>query len=161
MTWRYNTKLHEQKKRKMELRCFEKSWLLNDVDMLWYSMIFCLEPTVREQLDEKDFRYYYGIFFERTILKLLDHSYIQRTFATIRRHFGNGIWRDALQSKILRTWMSIGTNYFLNKFLETKIDKRARKINYIIIRACSSKNIAARHFTYYCMLLSLSNKPSF
>ena len=100
-------------------------------------------------------------FFRKNILKLLDHSYIQRTFATIRRHFGNGIWRDALQSKILRTWMSIGTNYFLNKFLETKIDKRARKINYIIIRACSSKNIAARHFTYYCMLLSLSNKPSF
>ena len=25
--------------------------------------IFCLEPTVREQLDENDFRPYYGIFF--------------------------------------------------------------------------------------------------
>ena len=47
--------------------------------------IFCLEPTVREQLDESDFRHYYGIFFKVTILKLLDHSYVQRSFATIRR----------------------------------------------------------------------------
>ena len=36
-----------------------------------------------------------------------------------------------------------------------------RKIMYIIICACSSKNIAPRHFIYYCMLLLLSNKPSF
>ena len=36
--------------------------------------IFCLEPTIREQLDENDFRHYYGIFLESTILKLLDRS---------------------------------------------------------------------------------------
>ena len=30
--------------------------------------IFCLEPTLREQLDENNFRHYYGIFFESTIL---------------------------------------------------------------------------------------------
>ena len=51
--------------------------------------IFCLEPTVTEQLDENDFRHYYGIFFESTIPKLLDHSYVQGSFAT--RHFDNGI----------------------------------------------------------------------
>ena len=73
--------------------------------MPWYSvfwfLFFCLEPTVREQLLENDFRHYYGIFFESTILKLLDYSYVQISFATIKRHFGNGIWDDALQMKIL------------------------------------------------------------
>ena len=44
--------------------------------------IFCLEPTVTEQLDENNFCDYYGIFFESTILKLLDHSYGQSSFAT-------------------------------------------------------------------------------
>ena len=41
--------------------------------------IFCLEPKVTEQLDENDFHHYYGIFFESTILKVLDHSYLQST----------------------------------------------------------------------------------
>ena len=52
--------------------------------------IFCLEPTVKEQLDENDFRHYYGIFFVSTILKLLDHSFVQSSFAAITRHFDNG-----------------------------------------------------------------------
>ena len=62
--------------------------------MPWYFVFpfsFCLEPTVTEQLDENDFRHYYGIFFESTILKLLDHSYVQSFFATITKHFDNGI----------------------------------------------------------------------
>ena len=52
---------------------------------------FCLEPKIREQLDESDFHHYYGIVFESTILKLLDHSHAQSYFATVRRYFGNGI----------------------------------------------------------------------
>ena len=85
--------------------------------------IFCLEPTIREQLDENDFRHYYGIFLESTILKLLDHSYVQNSFATIRRHLSNGIWTETLQLKILRTRISIGTNYFLKNFLKRKSAK--------------------------------------
>ena len=34
--------------------------------------IFCLEPTVRQELDENDIYHCYGIFFESTILKLLE-----------------------------------------------------------------------------------------
>ena len=30
-----------------------------------FIFIFCLEPTVREQLDENDFRHYYGICFRK------------------------------------------------------------------------------------------------
>ena len=33
--------------------------------------IFCLELTVREQLDENDFRHCYDIFSESVILKIL------------------------------------------------------------------------------------------
>ena len=47
-------------------------------------------------MDENNFRQYYGIFFESTILKLLDHSYVQSPFATITRYFDNGIWNDTL-----------------------------------------------------------------
>ena len=56
-----------------------------------FIFIFCLEPPVREQLDENDFCHYYSVFFESTILKLLDHSYVQIYFATITRHFDKGI----------------------------------------------------------------------
>ena len=48
-------------------------------------------------MDENNFRHYYGIFFESSILKLLDHSYVQSPFATIRRYFDNGISNDTLQ----------------------------------------------------------------
>ena len=126
-----------------------------------FIFIFCLEPTVREQPDENDSRSYYGVYFESTILKLIDHSYVQSSLARITRHFDNGIWNDALQLKIFWSWISIWTKYFLSKFVEMKFDERVWKIIYMTIWACSSKNIAPRHFTYYWMLLFLSNKPSF
>ena len=53
--------------------------------------IFCLETTVREQLDENDSRHYCGNFFKSTIRKLLDHNYVQSSFAKIIRHFDNSI----------------------------------------------------------------------
>ena len=98
--------------------------------------------------------------FQSTIRKLLDDSYVQSSFPTIRTYFDNRIWNDAIQLNILRTWISIGTNYFLSKVLKMKIDKIARKIMYILTRACSMENIAPRNFTYYCVLLFLLSKPS-
>ena len=92
--------------------------------------IFCLEPTVGKQLDENDFRQYYGIFFESTILKLLDHSYDQSSFATIIRHFDNGIWNDTLRLKILPTWITIWVYFFLSKYLYTKIGEGASKLSF-------------------------------
>ena len=62
--------------------------------------IFCSEPTVKEQLDENNFRHGYVIFPESTILKLLDQ---QSSFATITRLFHDCIWKDTLQLKVLRT----------------------------------------------------------
>ena len=48
-----------------------------DTMIFWvFIFIFCWEPTVREQLNKNDFCHYYGNFFESTVLKLLDHSYV-------------------------------------------------------------------------------------
>ena len=56
--------------------------------------IFCLERTVTEQLDENNFRHYYGIFFKSAIMKLFDHSYVQSFFATITKHLiYHNCWR--------------------------------------------------------------------
>ena len=120
-------------------------------------MYFLFRTNGKITTDENDFRHYYSIF-QSIILKLLYHSYVQSSFVTIRMHFDNSIWNYTLQLKILRTWISVGTNYFLSNFLEIKIDESAWKIIYTIIRAGSSKNIAPWHFTYCCMLLFLSNK---
>ena len=100
-------------------------------------------------------------FFRKYHSETTWSSHVQSSFATITRHFDNGIWNDTLQLKILRTWITIWTDFSLSKYLQTKIGEDAwTHIIYTIIRACSSKNIAPRHFTYYCMLLFLSNKPS-
>ena len=56
---------------------------------------------------------------------------------------------------------TIWTNFFLEKIsLKENCEGAWKIIIHTIIRACSSKNIAPRHFTYYCMLVFLSNKPS-
>ena len=51
--------------------------------------IFLFRTNGKRTIDESDLRHYYGHFFESTILKLLDHSYVQSSFATFRRHFDN------------------------------------------------------------------------
>ena len=65
--------------------------------------------------------------------------------------------------KILGTWINIRANSFLAiKYHEAKMGEGAWEvISWRKIRACSSKKIATRHFTYYYILLFLTNKPSF
>ena len=56
----------------------------------------------------------------------------------------------------LRTWINIRVNSLLDKYDETKMGEAALEIiSCTKIRACSLKNIALRHFTYYCILLFL------
>ena len=108
-------------------------------------------------MNENNFRHFYGIFFKSTILNLLDHmsEFIRNNFETLWQRY----LEDTLQLKILRTWINVGTNYSLSKFLETKIDESAWKIIYRIFRACSSKNISLRHFTYYYLLFLTFDVP--
>ena len=58
-----------------------------------FIFIFSLEPTVREQLDENDFRHYYGIFFRKyhseTILshfKVLSQQLRNTLITAFERH---------------------------------------------------------------------------
>ena len=127
-------------------------------DMIFCFHFFCLGPTVREQLDENNLRHYHGNFFESIVLRLLDHSYLRRSFAIIIRHFDNSIWKiwisafygNGSTKMLILSWANI---------FKTKIDKGSwRIIIYAEIRACSPKNIPPRHFTYYCMLPLFSNK---
>ena len=53
------------------------------------------------------------ILFENSILKLLDHSYVQSYFSRITRHIENNILKDTLQLNNLRTWINIGAKYFI------------------------------------------------
>ena len=71
--------------------------------MIFSVLIFSLrlDPTVREQVDENNFRYYYGIFLESTNLNLLDHisKFFRNNYKTLwQRHL-----KGTLQLKILRT----------------------------------------------------------
>ena len=70
---------------------------------------------IREELDENNFRHYYGIFFGSTISKLLDQNNVQSSFATITRHLDNDIWTDILQLKICRHGSL--TNFFFSKYI--------------------------------------------
>ena len=101
--------------------------------------VLCLEPTVREQLDESNFPHCYGIFWKYHS-ETTWSSYVLSSSATIARHFENGIWNDTLQLKILRTRITIWTNFF--SWVNILKRKSAKIIIYTIIRACSSKNIA-------------------
>ena len=70
--------------------------------------------------------------------------------------------KDTLQLKILRKWINIHVNFFLGKYHEMKMGEGAMElISCTKIRACSLKNIAPGHFTYYRIVFCLLNKTSF
>ena len=63
----------------------------------------------------------------------------------------------------ITAWINIRANFFLGiKYYETKMVEGAWEvISWTKIGAYFSKNIASRYFTFYCILLFPSNKPSF
>ena len=85
----------------------------------------------REQMDENDFRRCYSDFFSKMsfwkyFITAMFKVFLNSYEAPWQRHL-----KEALQLKILRTWINIAVE------------------------------AAARHLVYYCILLFLSNKPSF
>ena len=156
-TWRYNSKIHEPIKKKMKLPCFELRWILKGVRMPWNCFYFHF-------LFRTDGKRKSGWERLPSLLWYFIRKYqSETTWSQLCLKFFYNNWEafGRQQLKILQTWIDIGTNHFLSKFLETKIDESVWKIIYIITRTCSSKNITPRHFTCCFMLLFLSNKPSF
>ena len=82
--------------------------------------------------------------------KLLDISCFKSYEAHWQQHL-----KDTLQLKILRTWIDIHVNFFLGKYHEVKMGEGALEIiSCTKIWACSLKDFAPRHFTYYCIFQS-------
>ena len=115
------------------------------VKMAWYStcslLLLLFRTSVKKgHLDENDFRYCYGnFFFESSILKVLDHSYVQSSFSRIKWHIENSIVKDTLQLNDLRTWINIRAKSFIKT--SVNIDESAWKnISCTKIQACTLKD---------------------
>ena len=126
-----------------------------------FIFIFCLEPTEREQLDENDFRHYYGNFSEAPFWKYL----ITAMFKVLSKQLRGTLTTAFERHMTVKNFTDMDHHrcqLFLDLTSLKKIDKSTWKIFiYTRIWAYSWKNIGSRHFTYYCMLLFCSNKPSF
>ena len=96
-----------------------------------FIFIFCLEPTVREQLDEDDFRHYHDNFFESTILELDDYSYVQSSFPKITIHFDNGSWKTPYTWRFYRYGSSqVLIHSWVNIFKQTST-KMPEKLSFL------------------------------
>ena len=117
---------------------------------------------IKEHLDKNDFRHGYGNYFKSAVLKitwfqLRSKFFLNNYEAHWQRHL-----KDTLHLKILRTWINIHANSFFGKYHEIKMGEGALG-NYQFHKNSSLflKKIAPGQFNYYCILLCLSNKPSF
>ena len=132
-------------------------------------MVFCFifyflfkSNGKKEHLDENNSRHGYGNYVKSAALKVswfqLCSTFFLNNYETHwQRHL-----KDISQLKILPTWINIQANSFLGTCHEMKMGEGARDIiNCTKIRVYSLKNIAPGHFTYYRIVLCLSNKPSF
>ena len=105
---------------------------------------------------QNHFRHDYGNYFKNAILKVIDIScfqsspQLQGTLTTaFERHLTVENFTDMDQ-------LNIRVDSLLDKYDETKMGEGALEIiSCTKIRACSLKNIASRHFTYYYILLLL------
>ena len=130
--WLFLTKLHDPKRRKIRLPCFELRWLLNGMNMPWHSVFSFLfflfrNNVIREQLDENDFRRCYVFFPKVLFRKYLITAMFKVLYQQSRVNLTTAFERH------------LTTEYFMDIGVK----------------------LAPRHLTYYCMLLFLSNKPSF
>ena len=130
--------------------------------VVWYFMFsflfFCLEPPVRKKTWMRTVSITVMVISKVLFWKLLDHSYVQSFFSAIMRHTDNDIWKTP------HSWRFYGhgSTYVLFLSWANIIQQKSTEVSgkFRKIRAYPSKNIAPRHFTYYCILLFLSNKPS-
>ena len=123
---------------------------------------FCLEAMVKKNTSMRTISITVMMIFQ----KCWSESYLISAMFKVLPQQLRGTLTTAFERYFtvedLRTWINIHTNSFLNKYHEMKMGEGAVEIiSCTNIRACSLKNIASGHFTSYCILLCLSNKPSF
>ena len=69
----------------------------------------------KEHLDENDFHHAYGDYFENAILKVTWYRLCLKFFLSNYETGWQKHLKDTLQLKILRTWINICANSFLDK----------------------------------------------
>ena len=116
-------------------------WSCHDISYFHFYLFVFKTNGKKEDLDENNFCYCYGNFFESAALKV---SYLITTMFKVFSRQLRGTFRDTLQLKILRKWTNIGVNSSLVKnIMKQKLAKVPRKQSDAdTIQVCPSKNIA-------------------
>ena len=113
------------------------------------------------QLDERDFRLYYGNFFWKYLSERYLVAAIFKLLSTITRHIGNSILKDTLLLKILWTWVYVHANSFIKTSVNIMKGKSTKKPGKLSV-AQKSKPVIWRSLQYhFYMLRFLPNKPRF
>ena len=149
----------------VKLSCHQGTWTgcLNGVTPceFIYLFIFCLEAMLKRTHVWKWFSSRLWKLFQNCHSESYLISAIFKVLNNCEVHW-QGYLKYILQLNVLRTWINIRINSFLDKYDETKIGEGVLEIiSCTKIRPCSLKNIAPRHFTYYCIIFFLWNKLSF
>ena len=128
---------------------------------LFFLILFYLEATVKEHLDENKFRHSYGYDFKKvSFWKLLDISCFQGSQQLW------GTWTTTFETH-LTGWRfyRYGSTYVLILSWINILKRKWAKMPWKLLVAQKSEPVLwrtfARHFTYYYILLFLWNKPSF
>ena len=130
--WLLLTKLHDPNRRKMRLPCFELRWLLNGMNMPWHSVFS-----------------FSSFLFRNVIREQLDENDFRRCYV---------FFFEIIIRKYLITAMFKVLYQKLRSNLTTAFERHLTTECFMDIGV----KLAPKHLTYhYCMLLFLSNKPSF
>ena len=94
----------------------------------WHSvfsfLFFCLEATVKRTIAGRErFCHGYGNYIQNAILKVAWYQLFSK-FLTTKSHIDN----DTLTLKILRKWINIRVNCFLDKYDKAKMSEGALEI---------------------------------
>ena len=120
---------------------------------------FFLEATVKKNTWMRTISVMVMVIISKVLFwKLLDFSYVQCFFSKITRHIDNGIWKIFNDS-----WRFYGhgsTYKLILSWVNTMKWKRV-KVPWKLSVAQKSDPILWRTLHYYCIVLCLSNKPSF
>ena len=129
-------KLHNSNKRKVGLPRFEKTWILNGMEMPWYSVFsflffFCLEATLGKDTWMRATSATAMVIFSRVLFrKLLDHNYVKVSSQQLGGTLTTEFWRtpDGWRFMDMDQHTCRFFHQDFSKYHETKISEGALKI---------------------------------